>query len=64
MSALKGLESNRPDSSKFRFWVKSKGENYKINVFHLIRGNDLRVNFDDCEKFILIETLWKFMSLR
>lgn len=27
LSALKGLESNRPDSSKFRFWVKSKGEN-------------------------------------
>ncbi|CAO1405624.1 unnamed protein product [Diamesa hyperborea] len=25
LCALKGLESNRPDSSKFRFWVKSKG---------------------------------------
>ncbi|CAG9802929.1 unnamed protein product [Chironomus riparius] len=25
VSTLKGLEMNRPDSSKFRFWVKSKG---------------------------------------
>jgi hypothetical protein len=30
--ALKGLESNKPDSSKFRFWVKSKGE-YRKNLF-------------------------------
>lgn len=25
INALNGKESNRPDSSKFRFWVKTKG---------------------------------------
>lgn len=26
LKALNGREQNRPDSSKFRFWVKAKGK--------------------------------------
>lgn len=28
INALNGRESNRPDSSKFRFWVKTKGSDF------------------------------------
>lgn len=31
LKALSGLEQNKPDSSKFRFWVKAKGD--KPNLF-------------------------------
>ena len=36
LNALKGYELNNPDSSKFRFWVKAKGEGYNQNLFYLI----------------------------
>ncbi|CRK89715.1 CLUMA_CG003482, isoform A [Clunio marinus] len=55
VSALKGLETNRPDSSKFRFWVKSKGFMMQLPVeFQHVKQN--QIGDDGCLLFIPSKT--------
>ncbi|KAG5681317.1 hypothetical protein PVAND_010766 [Polypedilum vanderplanki] len=51
VSTLKGLESNRPDSSKFRFWVKSKGFITELPIDHKnVKHN--KIDDDGCMLYI------------